>query len=400
MCKLKNALNSLLILAIITLNCTISISDNGGASETTNGFVCSANGTPIAGAVVRLVDSQNWLTKKIENESVVLDSVITDQNGKFVLKKDTTKLITNLQIDALEEALFIKDFADSSDSTIKFVLKKHSSVYGAISSTELKSSSVSIYGSTYSAEVSTKNQFTFKNVASGEFPLYLHTDSDKYLFGQYVDIPSEGTVENLVIKLTENNILIEDFNYLDFRFYRHPITKMGMVTNGFWYTFSTDANYSPSKNTVDTFAAVSFDFQASLGMSEYAIAAAGFSIGIQNSSYDFSSATSVSFYAKGQGVLRISIGSWKTPVDSFAMQKTVELTSEWKQYILPLNQFTGYNNFTRKESSITWDNLKSAVSYIELQFCKRDNRTNQHLQFIIDDIYINGITFDSLSRNK
>ena len=381
-------------------SCQTTVVGGGGATETVNCQVLSSGGIPDSGALVRLIDADNWFEKRRRGESVVFDSAITGSNGHFTLRYPRG-LMTNLQIDGEHEALFVKHFISrqqSGDTSTTLRLKPTATLSGSIDG---EVDHIELYGSSYSLAVLDGN-FSHA-VADGLYPLFLRSD-DKITFHSAVNLLSSSP-ESINLEQRPSVLLIEDFAE---PFELYTPSKLGLITGGHWYCYNDPEpgnqdtsiiNVSVSK--MGAYEGSSLSAVAVLGAGlEYPYAGIGVTIGENGRPYDLSGVHTFSFVARGNCMIYFSVET--SLIDSLEQNihfgKLVALTDAWTFYSIPVTELTIPTGSKADQLGITWESATYSVARIEFDLPPGSNATGDTLRFQIDNVYMHGVSIEDLLK--
>ncbi len=383
---------SVLIAVIVISGCsgdnTLS-STGGGTSETTNGRVALSDGTSASCAKVLIIDKKNWYSNYMSGSSVVIESTYTNHKGEFSIG-DYSDLLCNIQIGEGDEALFIDGFTDSMISSSVLELDETGTI--TLSSAISGNSDVRLYGTAYQEVSEEEKETELNNIASGEYMILSLNSSDYVEYVSVVQVSPGESVPAGPSPVSTEELLIDDFETLDSV---GGLTRIGLITGVYWYSFrdtepGVEAWLERSiENTPDN----RYYRMKAVLREETFFSWAGIGTGLYTKPMDFSNFEGVSFKARGNGVIRMTIEN--ADVDS--------LTGGLGQY---------GKNYTLKESfeevSIPFDSLQlpegdfdmkgyggvseliQNVSRLEFTFHKHLNPAGDTLRADIDDVKFYG----------
>jgi hypothetical protein len=386
---------------LLSIHCGINIAGNsgGGGTETTNGMVLSAAGKPAPGAIVRLIDLEDWKEKKQKMSTVVLDSVVTDSNGAFAFLRDTiTKC--NLQIDSGEESVLLQNysFVKSVDTPKTIRLQRSVSVQGSVANISEKPTSIELYGTSYASPINTDYSFYLPSVAPGTYPVYFNMHNDNIYMSDSISLVEDDSIYDY----SPDSGNYFDIDYFDnSNFSDSCKTMLGQETGGIWFLLNKRAfssndyfNYSLEKFAEfknDLYLTIKTVIPDTISLSR----GIGCTLA-KDSSMDLSESYTLSFYAEGHGNLRAVF--YSRCIDSTGNSDTL-------QYGKTVN-LDSISNDERNEVSIAcdsldlnWNNngmtvvseLKKALKQIyriDFVFSNRDNKPGEAVWMILDDISI------------
>ena len=397
---------------------TLSCSDNtiAGGIETTNGGVAMVNGHPAEGATVRLVKPT---FEGVLQNSVVIDSVITKDDGSFVLKREIDGNY-NLQIEHEQGAVVVRGFRAAHNQIIDLFEQGHLS--GRVNSDLAGPVRLNLWGSAYSATADEEGRFDFGPVAPGTYKMVavvpLSTDpASKTLISESVfTIASAESIEDTLLI---SDSLTDGISYFSLGYFTDDIV---------WYTFSDsltrvynrhsgqwefDENSAQlggnSSITVLQVPDISSGGLLSLSAvlrDEYAYPYAGLgtlpALGGRVLSLDLSSMTSFTLNVRGQGVVRIKLGS--AILDESNGQGSVQrqysytfrLTEEWQQIeITPESlQLTPFDEDLAEQ--YPWSETAAVTNRIEFEFSVSNNAVGDTLILECDSMVFHGVRLEEL----
>lgn len=392
---------SLLFLFFIRCSNNVAGSDGGGASETINCRVISSSGLPESNAVVRVIDADNWLVKRKNGLSVVLDSTTTDQNGYFSAFYDTN-LSINLQIDGGSEAVFVNKYQryDSNQDRPVINLSQKIKVLGTISSSN-KFLSADLYGTAYTIPLD--DNLIHAEFAPGNYPVLLMDENSNYVHNSNLNIP-ENHKEDLLVEIKPDQILIDDFNHFD----PYQSSALGMITGGKWYRYSDSIQISQGYSTVvlsifqeNAFEEKSLSSKVVLGNGlRFPFAGFGINIGTEGKKYDFSKIKEISFWGRGNCQIRFSVETFVIDsikeADAIHFHKIISLTNTWSKHTISTNELVLLPESKAAQLGITWDDVMHSVVRIEIEFPHDMNKVGDTLELDLDNLYMDG-TIDNLA---
>jgi hypothetical protein len=412
-------------LAGITLGffgaCSTGTQIAGATSETTNGDIKAqvtfSDGGPAAYARVQVVNDDGWLAGIVEGRSVVVDSGTTDSRGECTvsipLNSRCNLQIDRFQVDGRSEGLFVRDInqqLDSSGATAvrAFRLLSYGGITGTVQALAGTPTELYLAGSTYRSQVDSNGSFIFGQVAAGSFALIACVNDNgliKQVLTQSLDVVPDSVITLPNVQPSLERVLVDDFT-LGF-----GQTDLGRALgDGLWYT----ANDKVDKgNSTITAAAVS-DSQAYSGSSlrvEYVLGnkatdpwtVAGFDIGtsLQGAVYDFSSVKEISFWAKGKGSVNVTLLS-KTIrtlyADSAQFYYPLQLPSTWTHITIPVDSLRLPDNAPPALATYTWQQVAGEMQTIDFTVESPYSQAGDTVELWLDDIYLEGITLDSLAQ--
>lgn len=121
----------------------------------------------------------------------------------------------------------------------------------------------------------------------------------------------------------------------------------------------------------------------------------GFYLGVKpdgDSVWDFSSATGLSFYAKGTGTLNVSVES--DTLDNLGFVKhysaDVTLPAQWRHIFISFDSLT-FKEDLNPNTELPWKETARSIKRIEFYAFEGDT-----VQFRLDDVMVNGVDFSTI----
>ncbi len=389
-----------LLISLCTNDSTLT---GGNSSETTNTALTS-DGTPAGFAKVKLIDAKNWAYLVSNKLSPVIDSATADKNGKFSFVEIPDDLC-NLQIDHDSSGVVIKSYCQNGKVSLvtdTITLKNYAAFQGKCVSTDsISADSVYLAGTTYRQSVNSNQLFTIKNIAPGDYPILLQSNSGTVAITNALSFKSGETLKTDSIAVSFSQLLIDDFND------SNMVSIPGQITGGIWYYFvdSMDGgNSSIVQNIVRGRLPNDNAMKAEIVLMTKADgpwAGIGVLIGNSSDEWNFGSLKGITFMAKGKGIFRVSIES--AVIDSmkvwpnFGTIFTVDTV--WRQYKIPVDSLKLIENSSAAQSGITWKQVSSRIQNIEFE-ASTSNPFGDTLQLWLDDIYIDGVSSLELVNKK
>jgi hypothetical protein len=392
----------LIVTIILSIHCGINIAGNngGGGTETTNGIVLTAAGKPAPGAIVRLIDTENWTEKIQKKGTVVIDSTVTDINGEFTFSRDTVTKC-NLQIDSGEESILLQDysFVKSVDTPKAIRLQRSASVQGSVANISEKPKSIELYGTSYTSIIDTDYSFYLPSVAPGTYPIYFNMHNNNIYMSDSISLIEGDSIYDY--KLDSSSYF--DIDHFDnTNFYDSCKTMIGQQTGGIWFLLNKSTLNSKDYFNYNLEKFSESDSDSYLIIKTMIPDAISLSRGIgctlaKDSSIDLSESYTLSFYAEGHGKLRVVLYSRYIDntgnSDSLQFGKTINLDSisnvEWNTVDIECDSLDlDWNN---NRMAVIPD-LKTALKQIyriDFVFSNRDNNPGEPVWMILDDIVIN-----------
>lgn len=392
------------ILAFLISSCTSGSNLTGGNSSETTNTALTSNGTPAGFAKVKLIDAKNWAYLVSNKLSPVIDSATADKNGKFSFNELPDHLC-NLQIDHDSSGVVIKSYCQSgrvSLTTDTIKLEGYAAFQGkCVSNDQISADSVYLAGTAYRESINSNQLFTIKNIAPGDYPVFIHSNSGPIAITNALSFKAGEILKTDSLAVSFSQLLIDDFND------SNMVSIPGQITGGTWYCF-VDSMVGGSSSIVQNIVQGRFASDNAMKAemvlmpkAEGPWAGIGVLIGSSSDEWDFSSLKGITFMAKGKGIFRVSIES--AVIDSmnvwpnFGAVFTVDTV--WRQYKIPVDSLVLIENSSAAQSGITWKQVSSRIQNIEFE-ASTANAFGDTLQLWLDDIYIDGISSLELVNKK
>lgn len=379
--------------------CASCTSDNltgGNSSETTNTKILASTNTVAKGAKIYLIDADNWTYYVSRNESPILDSTVSDNNGNF--KFDSFPLTNcNIQIDHESSGLLLRNFSRDGKKTNHsdtLQLLDYAEINGSYHADSDSVNLALLEGSGYRSSIISNRMFSLSKIAPGTYPLLFKSPIG------FIDIiradslhPRQNkSLDNLVVNFKE--YFIDDFEDGD------SISIPGLITGAHWYSF-VDVESSMNKTIAYTPENDNYYLSADMILRTNEIgtfAGTGVYLDKNHDEWDLSSIKSISFMAKGSGTFRISMESAlidQISPDSvyswphFGALFTVDST--WKSYTIPVDSLTIIPNTPLYSSGVTWDEAVKKIVRIEFEASPMYSSLGEH-SLMIDNVKLDGIS--------
>ena len=372
-----------------SLYCTNSLS--GGGIDIGNPTICVVDSCnrPVANASVKIISSDQWFANTFNGQNTISDSAVTNISGFCVLDSLAAGNY-NLQVDHPSGGAFIANFHPADSETVNITIRNYGTIAGAISSASGQPALLRLAGTAYTASISSGDFYLLTTIAEGSYlPVIMAVDS-QWTFIQMINVISAKTTVNKD-EVSFNTLLIDDFEDSD------STMKIGRFVSGSYIY----ANYASSKNASALYQIVPEGFSGVNALKGTLIrngvwALVGFFLGIKpdaDSVWDFSSATGLSFYAKGTGKLNVSLES--DSIDNMGAYKhysaDIVLQAQWRQFAISFDSLT-FKADANPDPDITW--IESARSIKRIEFNALEG--GDTIQFWLDDLMINGLDFSAI----
>lgn len=390
----------------------------GTGTETTNGGVAVVAGAPAGGALVRLIDTEGWISKTARGESVVLDSTITDSNGRFHFDNPRAEHY-NVQIDHPQGALFVADCHLNGD-TLR--LAQHAVYAGVLTPTSGLLARALLGGSAYRATPATNGVVRFGAVAPGTYPIVALQGTSAtaaLIFGGARIVGQSGEQYGDTLSADTAVVPLDGFST------GFGMSELGYLLGGTWWYYYSDSlsrNFNPNTrqwdfaqinpyggNTVINPELISgangntmLSATVVLGNAvAYPVGGIGISLGrAGGEAVNLSSMTAFSFRARGTGTLRLRLES--LALDSIDTHKqyttTIALPDSWTQFrIIPSMLAIDFPD-TVLEETVPWITAGRAIKRIEFEFLFTSNTVGDTLVLQLDNLAFEGVSLSRLRK--
>lgn len=413
-----------LLFCILSLMLLVSCSGDmssggpGTGAETTNGIILSSAGEPVVNAQILIIDRAMWHDNYKHSIDFVHTSATTDSAGKFIINDSLPKSY-NIQVDFNDQGIIIEDSSFFNGDTI--LLKKYGSFVGSINDSTLHTSALFLAGTNYRANIKSNGHFEFNKLSEGIFPVFAE-EPDSLLMVRVLKLATDSTVKHENIPILAQSLLVEDFQTGEFEF-----TVLGRSTGSEWYAYNdqdshskfpyfysiqtTTVNYlNDGEYALHYYSELRGDYSQAKDL-EHPYTGIGFTLGEswvdKDTSFELSEMDSLSFRAKGNGVIRIKIGDLITDSvfggewNDFGCYLELESDSEWQSYsITPSMLSLAQIDSTKPGYDLTWNDVADYIYRIEFEFNGFNNNIEEDLNLWVDDIVIHGINLEQLIKYR
>lgn len=418
MIKLLIRLFTIFTVLISLVSCSSNVGGGTGTgAETTNGIVLSSTGKPVVDAKVLVIDRGEWHENYKNKKDFVYKIGVTDSNGAFII--DSLPDHYNLQIDYGDEGIIIED--TMLVEGIELSLKKHGSFIGSVNDSFLNTHALLLAGTSYRTTIKSNGHFEFNSIPEGKFPVFAE-EPDSLLMVRVLKLSTDSIVRHENIPVLTHSLLVEDFQTGEFEF-----TVLGRSTGSEWYVFNDQDTSSkfPYFNSVQS-ANVKYLNDGEFALhyycelrgdysqandDEHPYSGIGFTLGEswvdKDTSFELKEMDSLTFKAKGNGIIRIKIGDLITDSvfggewNDFGYYLELESADEWKSYSITPDMLTlAHIDSTKEGHDLTWDSVANHIYRIEFEFNGFHNSINDDLNLWLDDIVIHGINLEQLIKYR
>jgi hypothetical protein len=207
----------------------------GGTIETTNGLTATAylpDGSGAAGARIYRVESETWLAKVRDGESVIVDSATADADGSFEFRPWPAR--SGLWIRSGSQAAFFPELNQAkvdSEFQRRLELGPETEYRGRI---EMPGGArrILLASTPFAGDVDAAGNFVLQSVPASKYFALVELDSGgvlRYAGAGNVSVhPSQPAADTLILE-PPSRLLLEDFEDLDNR------GRLGPVLGGGWW---------------------------------------------------------------------------------------------------------------------------------------------------------------------
>ncbi|NLO24300.1 MAG: hypothetical protein GX116_08245 [Fibrobacter sp.] len=367
----------LLFLPIFLLSCNKPHA-GGPGSETTNGIttqVFDSKGKPAAKAGVAL-RKFNYVPNATFNPEVILPDYYTDSLGFVVI--DTVlegKYRINIEQNGelLSQEFSFKNKVDLGE----LYLEKPGSISGFISlPSQNKFAWVGVYGTDLLVQTDSLGAYTLDLPSSKDsLILYIKTDDfEKTLYEEAIWIEANEHIESF------KGVLLQDFDSTSIeKWYLGGDTSITSILS------PTDFEKGIVMDSLRNSNVFAITYKMSLSWSWVIIGTK-----FQNAPLDFSQLDSVSFWARGDGLVRLQLENWSSESEkyggnlkSYSPYQTLK-SDEWTYIVVTPSEFCESTDENNKCDP--WEITQKTVSQIHIAL-------NGGTKFFVDDITLYGVKF-------
>lgn len=373
------------------------LSCHGGTIETTNGYtvaVVDEQGEAVQGAKVKMIPVEEWLEKRKSDEPVVADSTFTDAYGIATFEVLEDELV-NIQVErGSDEGALLMNLRMTEGCADTLVLQPLRSVSGRVNATEGDVKWMMVEGTDLKAEVLENDSFHLK-IPPATVSLFAGISvagADTYAYSYVSTVDAESGQTTLdPITVDPWGILLDDFEDTTGTVY-----TADSLGEGRWYIVKSPSALIHNPDTFDfigflstagAFEGKSLSIPYTMDYDDYI--STGFLLG-NDSCYDISAFDTISFAAKGDGVVSLRL----MRNDSY----TEEQYLAWYDYQLT-------SSWTKVKIFPEMLNIRSADPTYSTwaRFGRRIKKISFHIrggsEFHLDNLRIEGIDIRDLTQN-
>jgi hypothetical protein len=397
----------------------------GGGTETVNTFALLSNGSPASGAVVRVIDATGWIDSVRAGSSAVIETAVTDKDGRFSLTKGKHDSLVNIQIDHSMQGLFLSCVKTRAFDGDTVRLQQYASYAGTFAGSSAPVTSVLLSGSAYFSATGTGQGFAFDKVAPGSY----------LMLGVAAPSPQVATIDAITVtagSATADTGLNASFDRLLIDNFECGIgpTSLGLIfpNASSWYAISesgklewskagdvwTRTSFTTPGNSPTCHSLISMDpaagrsggsslmFSTALDNScTIYYTAAGISFRPLNPrGIDLSSMTGFSLNVRGNGLLWIrfetrNLDSVTNHLSNYSWP--VRLTGTWQSLQVPVDSLR-ILPAVQSPGLFPWASESHNVIDIEFEFSGYTNAIGDTVHLYLDNFILNGAGIDNLNQ--
>lgn len=342
--------------------------------ETENGVavrVRDESGKPVARAKVTWVHMGDWMQARLQGGAPHLESAWTDQNGHLQIDNVSGSLVLSVEHDSLVASTLVSKGAETAEC----VLAKPSHVLGRLTGERALPESLYLAGTRHASAVGADGFFQFDTVAQGAYGL-VGFDRQGVRLVSRTDVSEQNVdIRNSYTWNVGDSILLEDFED------KAPANRFHALSGaGWWYTYSDPGSWFEPAKIADAWVQGDSAWQGGRslrmkmlvqGAPDEKYALCGFDL--ENSArydstspavlHDLTALDSVSFWARGQGAMKLQLVSAISVLTSVSAEFV--LTETWTRHVVAVQAFDGERwsllagritavNFLAQESADLW----------------------------------------------
>lgn len=415
---------SFLLTLISVINCGRIGDISGGSTETVNARVSArvilSDSSAVSGAAVRIIPSgQDPLSS-----GALIYKDTTDQSGFFSLEvkdKAFSDGYYNILVSGNEKCHFTDSMMIEQRSKIELqdlMLKDPGSLSGTVIFEEgtIPDTAYAVLVGTDLSTVVVSGQFTFNNIPEGFYTLRVITDNAGYsASNQPVAITSlsSDTLDD-TLKIPVLRVLLDDFEDGDM-FLLNNRADINEGWNSFWYVFN-EKDKEPLSQIIPegllvqdslplaissdgAYSGKSIHLKTVLAQRSSPFAGLGCRITPDRNRYsNLSNMSSLSFYMRGKGTVRVSFltaalnrypeaqrwGTWG---------KYIECPDQWQEITIKASEFLPQEYSPQALDSLFWSDVSDSVDFLQFVTSASAGDT---VEFYLDNIWLTGVDAEDL----
>lgn len=389
---MKNRFLLIYILLVLAccIHCSLDIAGGTGseAGEVIGHAVLSSGQPVINGRIIVYQESDS-----VFSFPTPVDTLFTNSEGYFSFKQNEGSYAIEIRSDAF--AAFRKEIqiiAKQQDSLGVIILDSAVTISGTVQSAGELPVSMWAIGTPYSAAVAGTGAFTFQSVPQGNFTLVAkYFDGSYYYYSLGLSVLFSpdlgGKLDTITTDL--NEIVLDNFDdgdkYSNFKDILGG-SNWHCNTDGQSQIFPTTESFADSLVTVQAYKGKSLHVRYILDYSvnppwTQVISRIG-----DGDSYDFSLLDTISFWAKGDGEIKVDVGQFVEPNSFKSVHTALTVSNTWTLYKVVPADFPNSTNISG------WNELKAIVNRVSFNGVAGT-------EFWLDDIRMIGLTFDDLLKD-
>ncbi len=389
-------------IALLAISCA-NMSAGGGTDNPNSftGVVAYEDGSIASGAVVRVIHKDDWLFNIEQGLSVIVDSMVVDSTGWFLLEVPDTGKYT-IEVEAPRGGLLRYGQRPFQGEILTVAPWIHYS--GKVESTE-KPEALLFGSSSFRAAVKADNSFEIARIPQGTYPVITLTPKGGALESQFlemVNISGDGALQDTLI-IVPDTLLVDDFSFG----FLH--TSLGTMSNGFWYDFcdkyepfggNSDVIWDTISNGAAWNKGPSFlcYIQVREGF-DNPFGGVGFFIGNYDTYYNLSKVNKLVFMGKGKGTIRVSFETHALDTltnNTGHFGTIVTMPNTWSPIEIELDSLTLSPESQAYWLGYTWDMVSDRVNRIEFGVYGTLAIPGETIELWLDDIKLSDIQLKDL----
>jgi hypothetical protein len=357
--------------------------------ETTNGQTVVAlrsDGTPAAGATVRIVAEADWYRRLQADQGVLLDSLTTDNHGTFEVNPAWGTSVS-LEIDADDEGFLQRGVStDPAATADTLVCSSFGALLGKVQSAE---ATVRVAGTSYRTLTDASGAFRFSALPPGSLSAVIETAAGSGARLHFVGSEAVRPLGTSDLGTVHHSDTIP-LSYFDKEWMATPLAPI--TRGGHWYPFD-DALLNGSSTVTRSFTAGVSGKALRVDMTLGAAVRnpyAGVAVHItdqeevQRHYVDLSSLRAIAFQARGSvGELEVNVNTYASQTsgrDWDRFRRYVSVTEEWREFVIAVDSLnttilsTPWHEAARKANTINFvKSVPADATFLKSYFLELDN---------------------------
>jgi hypothetical protein len=408
------------VCATVFLSCGLNPLAGGSGTETTNSYVALADNTPAEGATICIINPAAWIDSTAVKASPVIYRAVANQSGRFSLDLCDLDMPVNIQIDHMEQGLILQSttLAQIAGDTLR--LEPYASYTGSFSDLSRSITQIYLSGSTYQASLGSNNAFFFNAVAPGSYtlvgisgapsPYRIATCGALTLSSgiSYSDSDLNQEYDRLLVDNFESGIGPTSLGGIAPQLWWYTVSDSGMLawkrsTNVWkWYPYSNGHTFTSIGPVPDAGGGTALQFTAVLSNKvSTPIATSGiFLKDVNENGLDLSTMEAITLQTRGNGTVRVrfetkTLDSVYLYVSSYTY--LLKLTDTWHERTISVDSLRILDPIIYPHL-YPWSRESRNVLRIEFEFSEDENKLGDTLHMEMDNIYLEGVGVEVLTR--